>query len=78
MYQRKPHPRHSDYGYDVVEFDTRTHHELMISRDTSEDDLVRSIVEYLRDYEEAYPKTRLEEFKTWIESRVKMVRGEAV
>ena len=72
MYTRKPHPRHSDYGYDIVVFDTRVHHELMVSRDTSEGDLVRSIAEYLRAYEEVYPLTRLGEFWAWIESRVKM------
>ena len=78
MYTRKPHPRHADYGYDIVEFDTRVHHELMISKDMSEDDLVRSIAEYLKAYEEVYPLTMLETFKAWIENKVKMIRGEAV
>jgi len=50
----------------------------MVSKDMSESDLVRSIAEYLKAYEEVYPLTMLETFKAWIEDKVKMIRGEIV
>jgi len=70
MYRRKPHPRLSEHGYDVVELDTGVHHELMVPSDTPEPELLKLIARYVRGYERAYPHTRSEEFRRWLEGRL--------
>ena len=71
MYVRKAHPKLSEYGYDVVEFDTGVHHELMVKNDVVEDEVVELIDEYLKTYEEVYPKTKSKKFSDWLEDKVK-------
>ena len=71
MYSRRPHPQLSEYGYDVVEFNTKVRHELMVSKDVGEDELVELIAEHLGEYERAYPHAKSEEFWEWLEG----VRG---
>jgi hypothetical protein len=55
VYSRRPHPVLPDY--DVVTFDTRVHHELMVGRGVSDDDLIQLVVDYILQYESAYPET---------------------
>ena len=71
MYVRKAHPKLFEYGYDVVEFDTEVHHELMIKKDVGEDEVVELISDYLGEYERTYPKTKSERFSSWLEDKVK-------
>ena len=61
-YVRNPHPVLIDY--DVVTLDTKAHHELLIRKDVSEDDLIQLIVDYLLQYENVYPDT--EDVNTWL------------
>jgi hypothetical protein len=61
-YVRKPHPTLIDY--DVVTLDTKVHHELLIRKDVSEDDLIQLIVDYILNYENVYPDT--EDINVWI------------
>jgi hypothetical protein len=61
-YVRKPHPTLIDY--DVVTLDTKVHHELLIRKDTLEDDLIQLIVDYLVNYENVYQDT--EDVNVWI------------
>jgi hypothetical protein len=61
-YVRRPHPTLPDY--DVVTFETKVRHELLVRRDVSEDDLVQLIVGYLLQYESTYPDT--EDVNMWI------------
>ena len=61
-YVRKPHQTLVDY--DVVTLDTKVHHELLIRKDVSEDDLIQLIVDYLLNYEGVYPDT--ENVNVWI------------
>lgn len=61
-YVRKPHPALADY--DVVTLDTKVHHELMVRKDVSEEDLIQLIVDYLLSYENVYPDT--EDINVWI------------
>jgi len=61
-YVRNPHSVLIDY--DVVTLDTKVHHELLIRRDVSEDDLIQLIVDYLLQYENVYPDT--EDVNTWL------------
>jgi hypothetical protein len=53
------------YDYDVVTLDTKVHHELLVGRDVSEDDLIQLIVGYLVNYEAVYPDT--EDVNAWLE-----------
>jgi len=69
MYSRRPHPQLSEYGYDIIEFNTKVRHELMISKDASEDELVELIINHLEEYEKTYPETKLREIWSWIEER---------
>jgi len=62
-YVRKPHPTLIDY--DVVTLDTKVHHELLVRKDVSEDDLIQLIVDYLLQYEGVYPDT--EDINAWLE-----------
>jgi hypothetical protein len=61
-YSRKPHP--TLYDYDVVTLDTKVHHELLIRKDTSEEELIQLIVDYLLQYENVYQDT--EDVNVWI------------
>jgi hypothetical protein len=61
-YVRKPHPSLIDY--DVVTLDTKVHHELLVRKDVSEDDLIQLIVDYLLQYENVYRDT--EDVNVWI------------
>lgn len=61
-YVRKPHPTLIDY--DVVMLDTKVHHELLVRKDVSEDDLIQLIVDYILNYENVYPDT--EDVNVWI------------
>jgi len=75
MYSRRPHPTLAEYDYDVVELNTKVRHELMISRDVKEEELIEVIAEHLKTYEEVYPKTRSEEFWAWIKEKRRDRRG---
>ena len=55
VYSRKPHPELVDY--DVVTLDTKVHHELIVVKSASDDDVVQVVVDYLLQYEEVYPET---------------------
>jgi hypothetical protein len=61
-YVRNPHPTLTDYN--VVTLDTKVHHELLVRKDVSEDDLIQLIVDYLVNYEGIYPNT--EDVNVWI------------
>jgi len=69
MYSRKPHP--NLYVYDIVELDTKVHHEILVPRTLTDEEVVRVIADYLKQYEEIYPETRDEEVWMWISSIVK-------
>lgn len=58
---RKPHPALIDY--DVVTLDTKVHHEFMVRKGASDDDVVQMVVDYLLQYESVYPDT--EDVKAW-------------
>jgi hypothetical protein len=44
--------------------DTKVHHELLVRKDVSEDDLIQLIVDYILNYENVYPDT--EDVNVWI------------
>jgi len=62
VYSRKPHPELVDY--DVITLDTKVHHELMVVKGASDDDIVQVVVDYLLQYEGVYPET--EDTSVWI------------
>lgn len=59
---RRPHP--VLYDYDVVTLDTKVHHEFMVGKGASDDDIVHVVVDYLLQYESVYPDT--EDVRVWI------------
>ena len=63
MHTRKPHPSLTDY--DVIIFYTKVRHELLVSKGMSDDEVVKLIAEYLKQYEEVFPETRDE--SVWVE-----------
>jgi len=63
VFSRKPHPSLTDY--DVIIFYTKVRHELLVSKGMSDDEVVKLIADYLKQYEETYPETRSPEF--WLE-----------
>ena len=69
MYARRPHPR--SQGYDVVEFETKVRHEIMIRKDLELKDVMKIVALYVRLYERAYPETAVETFTSWLNSMIK-------
>jgi hypothetical protein len=48
-FSRKPHPASADH--EVVEWDTKVHHQLCVPRGVGGADVVKEIVKYLRGYD---------------------------
>jgi len=71
-FKRRPHPDSADH--EVVEWDTRVHHQLCVPKGLDEAEIHREIARYLRGYdietpegkihikgyEDIYPKTKVE------------------
>ena len=71
---RKPHPNSADH--EIIEFNTKVHHQLCIPKGLSDKEIVEEIIKYLKGhdidlpdggkehikgYEDYYPETKLEE-----------------
>jgi len=63
MYIRTSHP--NLHNYDVVVLDTKVHHELLVSKELSDDDIIQLVIDYLLTYESTYPNT--ESHDVWVE-----------
>jgi len=58
-------------NYDVVEFETKVRHEIMIRKDLELKDVMKIVALYVRLYERAYPETAVETFTSWLNSMIK-------
>jgi hypothetical protein len=56
-FSRRPHPHSADH--DVVEWNTKVHHQLCITKDIERDDIMKEILKYLRGYDEETPEGKI-------------------
>jgi hypothetical protein len=48
-FRRKPHPNSPDH--EVIEWDTKVHHQLCVPKGLSDADVMKEIVKYLKGYD---------------------------
>jgi len=48
-FSRKPHPNSADH--EVIEWDTKVHHQLCVPRRLSDVDVLKEIIRYLKGYD---------------------------
>jgi len=53
LFKRKPHPNSADH--EVIEFDTKVHHQLCVPKGLSVAEVVEEIVKYLKGYDVTLP-----------------------
>jgi hypothetical protein len=61
VFKRRPHPNSADH--EVVEWDTRVHHQLCIPKGLSNAEVVKEIVKYLKGYDVEVEPGRKEHVK---------------
>jgi hypothetical protein len=60
-FRRRPHPDSPDH--EVVEFDTKVHHQLCVSKGMSDADVLKEIIRYLKSYDIEMPDGTKEHVK---------------